>query len=75
MIEHRLAIISVELFFHLLHIFILFFFFFLSGSEYLAMLSRLYECPLRVLRWCVISVYEKEKCRLMKNAFARKNIN
>ena len=48
--------------------------FFLSGSEYLAMLSRLYECPLRVLRWCVISVYEKEKCRLMKNAFARKNI-
>jgi len=44
------------------------------GSEYLAMLSRLYECPLRVLRWCVLSVYEKEKCRLMKNAFARKNI-
>jgi melanoma-associated antigen p97 len=45
-----------------------------SGSEYLAMLSRLYECPLRVLRWCVLSYYEKEKCRLMKNAFARKNI-
>ncbi len=38
------------------------------------MLSRLYECPLRVLRWCVLSYYEKEKCRLMKNAFARKNI-
>jgi len=44
------------------------------GSEYLGMLSRLYECPLRVLRWCVLSIYEKEKCRLMKNAFARKNI-
>ncbi|CAF4899413.1 unnamed protein product, partial [Rotaria sp. Silwood1] len=44
------------------------------GNEYLSMLSRLYECPLRVLRWCVLSIYEKEKCRLMKNAFARKNI-
>ena len=38
------------------------------------MLLRLYDCPLRVLRWCVLSAYEKEKCRLMKNAFARKNI-
>jgi len=47
---------------------------FLLGSEQLAMLSRLYQCPLRVLRWCVLSVYEKDKCRLMKNAFARQNI-
>ena len=38
------------------------------------MLLRLYDCPLRVLRWCVLSFYEKEKCRLMKSAFAQKNI-
>jgi hypothetical protein len=27
-----------------------------------------------MLRWCVLSMYEKEKYRLMKTAFARKNI-
>lgn len=26
------------------------------------------------MRWCVISNYEKDKCRLMKNAFASRNI-
>lgn len=38
------------------------------------MIDRLYQCPLPELRWCVLSTYEKEKCHLMKNAFARKNI-
>ncbi|CAF0807232.1 unnamed protein product, partial [Didymodactylos carnosus] len=44
------------------------------GNDYTAIMSRLYDCPLRVLRWCVLSPYEKEKCRLMKNAFTRKNV-
>ena len=35
---------------------------------------KLYECPLRLVRWCVISNFEKDKCRLMKNAFASRNI-
>jgi melanoma-associated antigen p97 len=34
----------------------------------------LYECPLRLIRWCVISNFEKDKCRVMKNAFASRNI-
>lgn len=35
---------------------------------------KLYECPLRMVRWCVISTFEKDKCRLMKNAFASRNV-
>jgi melanoma-associated antigen p97 len=35
---------------------------------------KLYECPLRLVRWCVISDFEKEKCKRMKNAFASRNI-
>lgn len=35
---------------------------------------KLYECPLRLVRWCVISSFEKDKCRQMKNAFASRNI-
>ncbi len=45
-----------------------------KAPDYLTKILRLYECPLRLVRWCVISNYEKDKCRLMKNAFASRNI-
>lgn len=35
---------------------------------------KLYECPLRLVRWCCISEFEKDKCRRMKNAFASRQI-
>lgn len=35
---------------------------------------KLYECPLRIVRWCCISDFEKNKCRRMKNAFASRQI-
>ena len=41
---------------------------------YRSKIIKLYECPLRLVRWCVISNFEKDKCRLMKNAFASRNI-
>ena len=34
----------------------------------------MYECPLRLVRWCCISEFEKAKCRRMKNAFATRQI-
>ncbi len=46
----------------------------LSAEEYRNKILKLYECPLRIVRWCCISDYEKDKCREMKNAFASRQV-
>ncbi|RNA13875.1 family S60 non peptidase ue S60 family [Brachionus plicatilis] len=45
-----------------------------ATETYRNKILKLYECPLRLVRWCVISDFEKDKCRLMRNAFASRNI-
>lgn len=43
-------------------------------ENYRNKILKLYECPLRLVRWCVISDFEKDKCRIMRNAFASRNV-